>query len=220
MKFTIDYNHRDYFQKNGAIQFEELLSEEQAAKLLKHANTVLSNRLKTPFSTPENLFFAGRDLYKSDPEISKIVSQKGFAEIAYELLHKKPIRLGYDQFIPSGSKSYFASAQLSLQQLGSLQGVIGGLILCIKAPDSTHQESKTLAFPAKVGHGTFLSAEATIDFSELSKYSGSSYLLIVYASESSVFILNETDPFAIAMKNYGYSLGDKLKDKINPIVFR
>ena len=67
---------------------------------------VLSERLKTSqaqlrFISPEMLFLQGRDLWRSSPSLHKLAAQVRFAEIASELIEKKPLRLGYDQLIPA-----------------------------------------------------------------------------------------------------------------------
>lgn len=230
MKFAVDSNHREFFYKHHAIEFEALLDEKQLASLSEHIRRALSLRLKGGTDTPENLFMAGRDLFREESAIRKIVTQRLFAEIASELTQQKPLRLGYDQFIPPPpapetlnytQSPYFQmlKSQPTLQEIGPLQGVICGMMICLKggAWESTPDGP---TFSRKAGNAVFLSPLALVDFADLMKASGCSYLLIVYVQANAVYILNPADPNTHALKSYGYSLGDKLTDKLNPILFR
>jgi len=239
MKFAVDSNHRDYFQKNQAIEFDSLLDGKQLNIIENHIKKALAIRLgntkdKTDSFLSENLFMAGRDLFREDPAIRKMISQKHFAEIAFELIQQKPLRLGYDQFFPSPPMQqildhhqspycHLLKSRPSLQEMSSLQGVLCGLMICIRAEltenDNTIQEGTTI-FSRKAGNGVFFSSSAAVNFADLIKCTDCSYLLVVYVHSSAVYILNTLDPNVYALKEYGYSLGDKLTDKLNPIILR
>src|SRR5262249_25423812 len=135
MKFAIDSNHRDYFQKNHTIEFDGLLNENQLVVLKSRLNETLKARLKekkVALPAPENLFREGRDLWRTDEPLRKIVAHRKFGEIASELISQKPLRLGYDQYISppppqillghqQTTYALLLSKVLSLEELSSLQ---------------------------------------------------------------------------------------------------
>ncbi|QLH36192.1 MAG: hypothetical protein HWD61_08680 [Parachlamydiaceae bacterium] len=45
-------------------------------------------------------------------------------------------------------------------------------------------------------------------------------MLLAFADFRTVYILNENDPHTHTLKHLGYVFGDKLSDKLNPIVYR
>jgi len=232
MKITVDSNHLDYFHKNNAIEFDSILTEKQLASLGEHIQRALTLRLEKERTSPENLFKAGRDLFRVDSGIRKIVTQKHFAEIAFELTQQKPLRLGYDQFFHSSPTSLTLSpnqtpyvqlmnSKLTLQEVSSLQGVLCGLMICLKAEKREEKELETpVIFSRKPGNAVFFNPSAILNFEGLISGTDSNYLLIVYVHTSSVYILNTIDPNTYVLKNYGYSLGDRLSDKLNPIILR
>lgn len=76
MRFTTSFEHRDFFSKNGYIEFEKLISLEECALLLSK---------KT-----------GLDLWRRDPLIKKISLRSQFGEIASQLSRTKVLRIGFD----------------------------------------------------------------------------------------------------------------------------
>lgn len=234
MKFTVDSNHLDYFKKNNAIEFDAVLTEKQLANLREHTKRVLAFRLEGEKMTPENLFKAGRDLFRADAGIRNIVTQKHLAEIAFELTQQKPLRLGYDQFYPSfppmpsfinqNQNPYFQflSSQPTLLEMSSIQGIQCGLMICLRAEEEKQNEQDaSLIFSNKPGNAVFFNPSAIVNFDRLTSATGeSSYLLIVYVHAVSVYVLNTMDLNTHNLKTYGYSLGDRLSDKLNPVVLR
>lgn len=243
MKYTIIGDHRDYFQKNHAIEFEELLTQSQLSDLDESIDEVLAGRLQIAqknlaAQTPHSLFMAGRDLWRTHISIRKIVTSARLAHIASELIEIKPLRLGYDQFFSGGSLrwtygqenhpySQLLSEVHSLADISCLQGVLCGLMLCL----SFSHEGQSIQLPkdaeaplnifcSKPGSGVYFDPSSPIDFSQLTHRKGDRYLLITYVQPSSVYLLKENDIHTHALKSVGYVFGDKLKEKLNPIVFR
>jgi hypothetical protein len=176
--------------------------------------------------TPEKIFITGRDLWRSHEAIRKVVTQKRLAQIASELTEQKPVRLGFDElFSDPGSikmqDSYhqLLEKKMKLSDITSLQGTICGLMLCLQGSGVQPCEVPT-AFSTTAGNGIFLSPDFVIDFQELYERQGYLYILIVYCQSSTVYIHQSLDPHAHALKALGYTYGDKLKDKLNPILIR
>ncbi|NGX42429.1 MAG: hypothetical protein K940chlam7_00709 [Chlamydiae bacterium] len=236
MKFTITGNHRQYFRENERIEFEGLLSEEELTHFKAAVGGVLAERLGISYDVglkqPATKFFEfGRDLWRDSSDVKKITCQRRFGEIAYQLIDKKPLRLGYDQYLPPISKSAsqiqstyadFLQTPASLEEISSLRGLACGWLLCLSAgaePLSFSSDEK-FDFPIVPGNAVFLSPKAKIDFPKALLNSELSYYMIVYTSAKGVYIANEGDTHPRAWKKLGYNIGDRLSDKLNPIIYR
>ena len=242
MKYAVASEHRDFFNKNGAIEFDGLLNQEQLSQLGASVNEALSAKMKVP---PEKLdkehsekqFSSGRDLWRHSPALKKLISHNRFAEIASELVQHKPLRLGYDQYFPkasrhgvkSGERHDFADLiekEKTLNDISCLQGVLCGLMICIDGektvePALNPEEAPQVdIFASKAGNGVFFSPEKLIDFGKLRGLPGHRYLLVVYTESTTLYVLRDDDPHTHALKRLGYVFGDKLSDKLNPIIYR
>lgn len=233
MKSSVESEHRQYFRKNHRIEFDGLLTPSQVEEINGGLAEALASRLhvKAPrafFETAEQTFNAGRDLWRHNDVLKKYATSSRLAEIASELIEYKPLRLAYDQFYPSlhsnvplqlSSTPYrdLIRQPRSLKEISCVQGILGGLILCL---DGDTESTTTALFPAKAGSGVFFSAEAVLDFNELFQEKPHRYWMIVYTHPTSIYLLEEADPQTHELKRAGYVFGDKLSDKLNPIVYR
>jgi hypothetical protein len=237
MKFAISGDHLDYFNKHHAIEFEGLFNTDQAIQLVGAVDAAISARLGIRLAEinkqpPEKLFLAGRDLWRAHNSLKKIVTQNHFSEIAAQLTKQRTLRLGYDQLFPSpknsiyqiskGPYAQFLSNNLSLNEISCLQGVVCGLMICLGSEQSEESEkaSELQIFTPRPGNGVFFQPEAILDFQQLCNLPGKRYLMIVYTKATSVYILRQTDPNTNFLRQVGYSFGDKLSDKLNPILYR
>jgi len=215
MKFIIENEHREFFQKNMAIEFEGLLSDEELTLLNHEISEVLSQRQDKGHNV-----YAARDLWRESSVIKKIACQRRFAEIAAQLVDEKPLRLGYDLFFPSPSLEAEPQPSKTLNEMSSLQGIVCGLLLCLSGKEPVTSSMEVQMFSGTSGNGVFLSPEAPINFQELSHHEGHSYYLVVYTKAKSVYIRNDQDPHTHAFKEVGYAFGDRLLDELNPIIYR
>lgn len=239
MKFAIASEHRDFFSKNGYIEFADVLSSDQVARLNNDIQQALVNRLKLlnhsslERCSAAQLFAEGRDVWRAMPAIKRIVLNPSLAEIAWEFCQARPLRIGYDQLLPAqnGRKIPLGDATPYRQMLGStdtllnlssIQGLVSGLLICLKGAPATEADGQDLEpkgiFPTVAGHGIYLAADLPVDFSTLDK--DCEYLLITYATQKSVYIHNQNDPLGTNFRQWGYTLSDALTDKLNPIVLR
>ena len=180
---------------------------------------------------------AGFDLWRANPLLKKVILQKNLAQISADLLEARSLRIGYDQLIPSLPSTTAAiqddpyqmwlGQTSSLQEICSIQGVVSGLILCIKAPQDAlsiaESEIKTATeapslFSTTLGNGVYFTADSPLDFSDLAARSGYAYLLITYAKNTSVYCKKENDPHTNAFRQLGYNFGDRLSDRHHPLI--
>ncbi len=243
MKLAIAKEHRDFFQKQGFIEFEDFLSQNDLILFDRAINQALSQRIKTfqekgEQVASEQLFLRGRDLWRSDEELRTLVCQSRFARIVSELIEKKPLRLGYDQLFPSlyptslrkaSSSIYtgFIQQTTTLNEISCLQGIVCGLMLALFASNPENQEMGQVKesegvdiFPHRPGQVIFFQPHIPINLTYLYQHSGQRFLLIVYTQSLACYQLQVQDPHTHFLKHLGYIFNDRLSDKLNPIVYR
>lgn len=249
MKFSVASEHRQYFQKHLSIEFEGLLTQEQLTTLQTACGATLATRLETrpgrlKDKSADQIFSAGRDLWRSDDQIKKAVTQRLLAEIASELIERKPLRLGYDQFFPfpvqmqnfvstESPFTDFLQQQPTIKEISCINNILCGLVLCLSGAKGKEildvapmNESPTLLippvniFPKIAGHGVFFHPDARLDLYQLLERPSQDYLMIIYTQARSQYTLQESDLNTHALKRLGYVFGDRLSDKLNPIVYR
>ncbi|MBA2368126.1 MAG: hypothetical protein H0V82_03775 [Candidatus Protochlamydia sp.] len=245
MKFAIAKEHRDFFHKKGMIEFEEFLASDQLALFNQCVDEALSNRLgkqqeNLKLQLSEALYLEGRDLWRSNKQLHKLVTQPRFAEIASELIEKKPLRLGYTQFFPSnfevqfdrdykGIYRHFIQQTIDLQSVSCLENVACGLMICLGKPGQAkleagvkeNEEEKGIdIFPWQPGQVVYFQPEVPVDWQKLSRHSGFRFFLIVYTETYSHYLLKPEDPHTHFLKHQGYIFNDKLVDRLHPIVYR
>lgn len=245
MKFAVSQEHRSYFQKNHAIQFEDLISLRRLKEPLLAIEQTLTNRLKIKREqldqqTSQALYMGGRDLWRSNEQIKRITFSSRLAEVAYDLVQSKPLRLAYDQFFQGISPAMVRVNRNSytnlfhqphtLAEVSCCQKVICGLMLCLsnENPDSDEGSDEEISenpeglniFPTTPGNGVYFSPYFPIDFLDLCRKQQCRYLLIVYTHFHSFYVKEERDPHVHDWKRLGYLFGDKLNDKFNPIILR
>lgn len=226
MKLSIDKAHKDFFQKEGWIAFDDLLSEAQ----LRQLNQTIDEALKVRFDLPidkvntlktQELFAKGRDLSRFNQKLRKIVTQPNFAEVACELVEIRSVRLGYDQLIPaevpnpfSPKESYtlFIEQATTLAEISCVKEVVAGLLICL----GPQRQIDSTAFAP--GHVIFFRPDSPLHFSQLQSQPGQRYLLIVYTEKQAYYKLEPRDPQTHELKNLGYVFNDKLRDKTHPVV--
>jgi len=235
MKFSVAYEHRQFFSKQNYIEFDELLTCTHCSELTKAIDITLAKRLSVDEVSvskqpADKVFKVGRDLWRTNDHVKKLVMQPHLSAIAADLVQTKDVRLGYDLLFPELSRRFtlthgerkledFLSKTHSLNEMSCLDGIACGLLICLSEPAKPELSSEEAYIPKIPGNGIYLSPELVIDFPKLAPQQGN-YFLIVYTYSSAYYILNEEDPHAHELKHLGYHFGDKLTDKINPIVHR
>lgn len=235
MKFAVASEHRDFYHKNHLIEFNELLNPDQLADLNKQINEYLAPKLGIPVykvknASPEAQFNVGRDLWRVNDSLKRMILSPKLAEIASELIEQRPLRIGYDQLFPESKPLFdrfavkenyltYIQKHRSLHEVSCVRDIACGLMLCLAGPEQMPSEKPSI-FSRTPGSGVFFNPELSVDFSEIEEYGDHRYLLIVYGLSSAVYALNQDDPHTHALKHLGYIFNDKLNDRLNPIVYR
>lgn len=234
MKIAVAKEHRDFFRKNGWIEFENLLSDQQLNALNQAIDESLAERLSVPIDklgavSPEKAFLQGRDLWRSKEQLRKLACLPRFGEVVSELVDLKPLRLGFDQFLPSiagkqmaqcPSYSKFLHPSIEFENMSSLRGIAAGLLIALDQSSEEASAEGADIYPKFAGNATIFSPQGVFNFANLALHLKQSFYLIVYAASISLYYQQPNDPHAHVLKKYGYAYHDKLSDKLNPIVYR
>jgi hypothetical protein len=238
MKFATSKEHRDFFQKNGWIEFEDFISNEQLALVNQAIDQVLAERLKTSSDrlhsfSAEQFYLHGHDLWRSHPVLQKLATQKRLAEIAAELIEKRTLRLGYDQLFPCASKLQanvqnvymkFLGQTANLQAVSSIQEVSCGLLISLDQGEEEGGEEISSdepdIFPRKPGHVIFFQPGLDIRWEKIFQHPEQRFYLLVYTQAVAHYQLQPGDPHTHSLKRLGYVFTDRLNDKLHPIVYR
>ena len=239
-KFAIANEHHLHFEKQQFIELEGVIPMDQILQLQLNVNKTMNLSMAEygqwsaqPLS--DELFLEGRDLWRKNDFVKKIVLDKELVGIASELLRQRFVRLGYDQFLLGGSfksvpenpndnllsaRTLLTTQQTNLDEISCIRGALCGLIICLRSAKEPLERQPGSLFPVEAGHMTFFTAQANIDFSELSKREGQEFLLIVYAEKTTLYVANEKDPHWHGLKRLGYVFGDRVRDNLHPVLHR
>lgn len=244
MKLTLGKNHHYYFEKEGTIEFDAIVSHTLLEGINAAVDSAISLRLPGGICQADSaghcdkIMAAGRDLWRCSPAIQQLASRSTLAHIAEELMLCSPVRLGYDQlfaFPPSSSDEDLAShsvsgylslgrAPLTFKEISCIQGIFGGLMICLIAPDKAVAPSDDpgpTPFSHTAGNGVFFSADLALVWPQLfAARPGARYLLIAYCEERSVYVQMEDDPNRHALRELGFTFGDRLNERSHPILKR
>lgn len=108
-RVTLAPEHKKFFQINGFISFEELVSPLEMKELLKQIH---KQRSETPGFAQENLF-------RSLPDVLTLARKLG--GFAAGLIDRKPIRIAYDCFL----KQLDAIPEIEDREVGLLLSLKG-----------------------------------------------------------------------------------------------
>ncbi len=239
-KFAIANEHHLHFERQQLLELEGVIPMDQILQL----QLSLDNTLKLSMAEygkwsaqplPDELFLEGRDLWRKNDAAKRIVWDKQLVGIASELMRKRFIRLGYDQFLLGGplkevpkdakdellgARSLLLMQQTNLEDISCIRGTLCGLIICLTSAKEQIERQPNSLFPIEAGHITYFTSQANIDFSELSKRENQKFLLIVYAEKTTLYVANEKDPNWHGLKRLGYVFGDRVRDSLHPVLHR
>lgn len=236
MKNAVAKEHRDFFQKEGWIEFEGIFTPAQINQYNSAIDEALSQRLKvTPAQlskiSSEKIFLQSRDLWRSSDVLRKLICHPKLAEIAVALTDQRLVRLGYDQLLPAppmknvvNEQIYapFLQKKVPLDDISCVKGLIGGVLIPLSPaiPESSDQNDGPDLFSTTQGNVIIVSPTGLIDLKNLYRHPGSRYYLIVYADAFATYCMQPNDPQGSMLKSLGYVYNDKLLDRLHPIIYR
>ncbi len=218
MRFKIIGEHRAFFNENGYLELESVLSPEDITLLSSSTDKLVEKRLsdQLEFRSAEELYRVGRDLWREDEAIRKKVLSHNLAELAADLFKKKTIHVAFDQLLRTGSKPGFPGQLPStLNEISSIFPLAGAILIHLSGLPAPYE-----LIPSQRENIIYLSPDKTIPWELFFQTPHQSYLLIAYANPESVYVLQKKDPHTHALKKLGYVFGDRIKHDNHPIIFR
>lgn len=239
MKFATSKEHRDFFYKQGIIEFADLLTPNQLNAFNNAIDQTLAERLHVPVErlkhlSAEQIFMHGHDLWRTNDELHKWACQPKWAEIVAELTETRPIRLAYDQLFPYSSISIvakeriyasFMQQQARLNEISCIKPLVCGLIIALSPSSETEikvsENSEALnIFPSRPGNAIFFKSDVLLNLNALKNYTAQRFYLITYADSSARYLYEPKDPHTHTLKHLGYIQYNTLTDRLNPVLCR
>lgn len=224
MRFALTSDHKEFFIKNGFIEFEDLLDAQAVAQLQQAIQATLCSRLKITSSSlleqsPKTVFEAGFDLWRDNAVIKKILFKSTLSDIAGQLFQLPLLRIAFDQYLDTSSGSEgWLNTPLSMNELSCAHPLAGALFILLSTPFSTEEPVCPIA--SKAGNGIFVSADKAIAWKEIFSRKGLEVVILAYGAKKTFYRLTQNDSHTHVWKRLGYVFGDLLKDNLHPIVFR
>ncbi len=245
MKIQLASEDIAYFEKNGRIEFQGLVTEQDLSILGRAIDEEIQKRASlqekdetfrmgshnrvTSFGkkemNPGLVMQHGRDVSLSTVKIRDIVHSRKFAETASQLLHKKPLRWGFDQVIDQEMFMQNIGKDFDLEKSLSVSGLLIACAIFLDTDeniDSNESKGRVLFFkPRKIESDRIEEIESF--FKPSDKTSDSAFtpvFLFGYTDARPMYLMNPKDPHTHYLKNYGYGFGDRLKETTHPILYR
>ncbi len=225
MRFSLPDSYFEFFLRNQILEIENLMTSQDAETLSEKCEELLLKHMhQKPLNITSNLelWKAGKDLWKEDADIKKILFRLQLGELSHILFKQRPIRLAYTQALFTGDKqdSLFDETE-TLQNISSMGPLLGGVLLCLDTP--SEQEAVALLPDLKTlakGRAFFFSGEYQIPFAELFKQKRLKMILLCFAPGKIRYKLEPKDPHTHELKKSGYAFGDSLPEEICPYLYR
>lgn len=227
MRFALSGQQKAYFFDHGFLEFEGVLQAPACETLLLSAEASINQKIQnnSALKKDKTRFLAGHDLWRNSDHVKKQVFSVSLARLGAELFNTAPLRLAYDQFFTFSNCLPLLSTPSSLEEISSIQGLVGGLMICLKGKKSENEEesSETFGaspFPSEQGNVTYFSSTVSLNPSSVAQQEDHVYLLVAYASMHPIYRHNERDIHTHNLKDFGYVFGDILKENTHPLVYR
>ncbi len=226
MRFALNSDHKDFYAKNGFIEFEGLLDAQAVTALQQEIDSTLCLRLNTSSILMARLprkaiFESGFDLWRNSGAVKQALFKTTFTELSAQLFKANLLRVGFDQYIDTGAGSDFPLKEpLSFNAFSCANPLSGILMFRLSETPADPCDPQVCPIPSRVGSGIFLSPDKVIPWAELFSKKNLRLMILAYASKRTFYRLEKNDPHTHLWKRLGYVFGDLLKDNLHPILHR
>lgn len=209
MKFTLDRHSLETFNKGRLLEIEGLYSPERVGELNRLIDDLLH---KEKLEKREESMRFAHDLFRQSEALKKGLNLSALAQIAYELIAVKPLRLVYDQLLECAKNNFdkesptaFFEGEKSLQERSSVSDLVLGARMALKGDQP--------------GNVVFFGPEIPLPLEFLKERLNDRYLLLAFSSLHAQYVFQAADPQNHFLKRLGYVYGDKLKDSLHPLIY-
>ena len=212
---TTAKEHRDFFRKLGAIEFEGVIDDEELAQLNAATDATLKTRRQAANDKrAASPYMLGHDLWRDSTIVRDFVTKKKWGRIACELLDVPSLRMGCDQLY--GNYSGCPMGKPTLDELSSFVGTACGVAVALSDADG----DALLPFGCCAGGIIFFKADLPIAMETLTERQPQRFLIITYTLPTAIYRHHSSDPHTHALKRHGYIFGDRLKEELNPLIYK
>ena len=206
MKFSLSETLKKFFGEHGLLELEGILETEQLAPL---GTSLLST-------------VSGRNSWKKDPSLKKLLHKIEAGKLFSSLVRKTPIRIAYTQVITKKHLAELPEGTPSLEEMSSIFPILGGALLCTRAPTFSKEEEQKLPnlLEQTPGSVIFLSKDAPLPLKELATQENYLGLLVVFGPGSLRYKLSPLDPRTHDLKRIGLAFGDLVPEGEAPSIHR
>ncbi|NCF71705.1 MAG: hypothetical protein GWP59_08395 [Chlamydiales bacterium] len=215
MKFTCLPEHRDYYNKEGLILFEKIITEEKAktlladAKLSMKSRKLLDKRQKYHSSEAQERFYYGRNLWMDSPSFKSLAHSKTLHNLIQDLHNIKSTLLAFDQLYIAAKA--FQPFQENFANTFCIKPILSSLIICLEP--STNIEADSFWSFEKLS-GMIINPETKLPTAP----KDGTYVILAFCQETAQYILNEHDINTHFLKHLGLSFGSSISSKHFPKV--
>ena len=192
MHIDIPQAQINFFHEHHFLELEEYLTPDQANAIKAILETTIDR------TSYESAYLTGRDLWRKNGAIKKLVTSRELAQIAATLTQKKPLQLGFDQVLSGKSPKAQSKTLIDISNIST--PVCGLLINLGHHPGSL----------------TFFDREYPIPFDTFDDL----FLLIVYTEINPRSVEKKGDPHKNHLKGLGYAFGDTLRFETHPLLIK
>lgn len=224
MNPMVSSQQTNYFNQNGYIEFETLLSSAECDTLERQAKTALKSRLKKDLSlfTAAQTYAAGRDLWREIEPLKTFLLSRRMTSVALGLTNKTSLRLGCDQWVPG---VYEWPGPAKLKDLLSLQGFTCFFLIRMTPPLESEDPKATfrlepglIPIPNLRGNALIVNPNLLLNFPKMALYSPTDLYVIGYTLPTAVYVHNKEDPCNNQLKTMGYNYGDTVNNQYHPLI--
>lgn len=195
MQTSVTIPQISHFFEFGWIEFEGFLSVDECLAIREEIANILKKRLHTEKLSrfgQDRLYENARDCWRNSTLLEHSHLSQRFTSTVVQLTNKQPILLAADQWVPVGK----ILEPLHLHDHMSFQSLVCGCTIFLDG-DS-------------IGRVRFFHPDRLPLLKD-------SQLLIAYAGINSVYVRRPLDPSNVFLKQFGYSFGDRIDAKANPL---
>lgn len=137
MKFTLDKHSLETFNKNHILEVDGFFSAQKMLELNRAIDELIA---KEKLEKREDIMKFGHDLFLKVDNYKRLLQLPLMAEIVYELISVKPLRLAYDQLLVAAANSFdlgrpttFLTHAETLENRSSVNELVLGVMIALNA---------------------------------------------------------------------------------------
>lgn len=216
MRLQLTGNQRQFFQKEGYIEFENIFNKESLLHISNQIDQVLLDRNPKlgQNSNPQDLFQISRDVWRNNSDIKNFICNRRLTEIISQLLLQNFVYVACDDVFRTFSKTGFNPyPHEALQNFSCIQPLLCTALIHLKGSVPSFP-----LIPKSPENIVIFAPDFRIKWDHFFSEPNQSFLLISYASKTASYLEKPEDPKLHELKKFGYAFGDRLNPSVHPFL--